>query len=79
MIKRDNWTIGWTPQVIVGVWVGNNDNTEMKEVSSGISGAAPIWRKIINTALEGKANIGFSVPSGIVTAEVDQNFGLSSS
>jgi len=73
--KRDNWTIGWTPQVIVGVWVGNNDNTEMKEVSSGISGAAPIWRKIINTALEGKANIGFSVPSGIVTAEVDQTSG----
>jgi len=69
--KRDNWTIGWTPQVIVGVWVGNNDNTEMKQVASGVSGAAPIWRRIILEALSGKPGLGFSVPEGIVTAEVD--------
>jgi len=41
---RDNWAIGWTPGVITGVWVGNNDNTPMKKVASGISGATPIWR-----------------------------------
>lgn len=70
--KRDNWTIGWTPQVIVGVWVGNNDNSQMKEVASGVSGAAPIWRKIIQAALVDKPNAGFNVPSGIVSAEVDQ-------
>ena len=69
--KKDNWTIGWTPQIIAGVWVGNNDNTEMKEVASGVSGAAPIWRRIILSALTDKPNIGFSVPEGIVTAEVD--------
>ncbi len=70
--KRDNWTIGWTPQVVVAVWVGNNDNSPMKQVSSGVSGAAPIWRRIIEAALKGKSNIGFIVPEGIVTAEVDQ-------
>lgn len=69
--KRDNWTIGWTPQIVAGVWVGNNDNTEMKEVASGVSGAAPIWRRVILAALRDKPNIGFSVPGGIVTAEVD--------
>lgn len=69
--KRDNWTIGWTPQVIVGVWVGNNDNTPMKQVASGVSGAAPIWRKIIQAALVGKPSLGFNVPDGIVSAEVD--------
>ena len=69
--KRDNWTVGWTPQIVVGVWVGNNDNTPMKEVASGISGAAPIWRRIIQVALANKPNIGFNVPEGIVTAEVD--------
>jgi membrane carboxypeptidase/penicillin-binding protein PbpC len=69
--KRDNWTIGWTPQIIVGVWVGNNDNTPMKEVVSGVSGAAPIWRRIILAALADKPSIGFNVPEGIVTAEVD--------
>lgn len=70
--KRDNWTIGWTPQVITGVWVGNNDNSPMKEVASGISGAAPIWRRVIQAALANKSNLSFKVPEGIVTAEVDQ-------
>lgn len=69
--KRDNWTIGWTSQVVVGVWVGNNDNSPMREVASGVSGAAPIWRQIIQAALADKANIGFSVPGEIVTADVD--------
>ena len=52
--RRDNWTIGWTPTVVVGVWVGNNDNTPMKEVASGVTGAAPIWRKVILAALKEK-------------------------
>jgi 1A family penicillin-binding protein len=69
--RRDNWTIGWTPQVIVGTWVGNNDNTEMKALVSGVSGAAPIWRKIINEYLKDKPVENFSIPSGVVTADVD--------
>lgn len=69
--KRDNWTIGWTPQIVVGVWVGNNDNSSMKQVASGVSGAAPIWRRIIQAALADKPNISFVAPEGIVSAEVD--------
>ena len=69
--KKDNWTVGWTPQIVVGVWVGNNNNTSMKQIVSGVSGAAPIWRRIIQYALKDKPNIDFSVPEGIVTAEVD--------
>lgn len=69
--KKDNWTVGWTPSVVVGVWVGNNDNTSMKEVSSGVSGAAPIWRRIVLAAVQGKSSESFAVPSGVVTAEVD--------
>ncbi len=69
--KRDNWTIGWTPQIVAGVWVGNNDNSPMTQVASGVSGAAPIWRRVILAALRDKPNIGFSVPGGVVTAEVD--------
>jgi len=74
--KRDNWTVGWTPQVVIGVWVGNNDNSEMKAVASGVSGAAPIWRRTIQAALSGKPNVGFIAPSGIVTAEIDQVSGF---
>ena len=69
--KRDNWTIGWTPQVAVGVWVGNNDNSPMKEVASGISGAAPIWRRITQAVLADKPNLSFIAPGNIVTAEID--------
>ncbi len=43
---RDNWTIGYTPAVVVGVWVGNTDGHPMRN-SSGLQGAAPVWRAII--------------------------------
>lgn len=48
---RDNWTIGYTPNFLVGVWVGNNDNSPMNKVASGITGASPIWAKTINYLL----------------------------
>ncbi len=43
---RDNWTIGYTPNFVVAAWVGNNDNTPMSGIASGITGAAPIWHDI---------------------------------
>ena len=49
---RDNWTIGYTPNFLVGVWVGNNDNTPMSQVASGVTGASPIWAKTINYLLD---------------------------
>lgn len=69
--KRDNWTLGGNPQVVVGVWVGNNDNSPMLNVASGVSGASPIWRRILLEALIGKPTISFEVPSRIVSASVD--------
>ena len=75
---RDNWAIGWTPGVITGVWVGNNDNSPMKRVASGISGATPIWRQIIMEALRGKPVKGWSVPKGVISKEVDVISGYSS-
>ncbi len=69
--QRDNWTVGWTPQISVGVWVGNNDNSPMKRVASGVSGASPIWNRIIKEALSGKPNVPFAVPDDVVQADVD--------
>jgi membrane peptidoglycan carboxypeptidase len=43
---KDNWTVGYTPNVVVGVWVGNNDGDPMNGVS-GLAGAAPIWNSVI--------------------------------
>lgn len=69
--KRDNWTIGGNPQVVVGVWVGNNDNSPMLNVASGVSGASPIWRRVLQEALKGKDPVSFDLPGGITTAPVD--------
>jgi len=74
--KRDNWAIGGDSQALVGVWVGNNDNSPMKSVASGISGASPIWRKIVIEALSGKPNIGFEVPGDIVSIQVNSMSGM---
>lgn len=50
--KKDNWTIGYTPEFLVAVWVGNNDNTPMNPyLTSGITGAAPIWNRVMKLML----------------------------
>jgi 1A family penicillin-binding protein len=65
---RDAWTIGYTPQLVVGVWVGNNDNAPM--LNGGSSMAGPIWVNTIAEALEGVQDTPFAVPSGIVQRPV---------
>lgn len=63
---RDNWTVGYTSDRVVAVWVGNNDNTPMSYVASGITGASPIWNKIIRTQLDDEHPHLFTPPSGLV-------------
>lgn len=70
--QRDNWTIGWSQEVMVGSWVGNNDNSPMTRVASGITGASPIWRRIMLSALEkGYGAPEWEVPSGVEQVELD--------
>ncbi len=70
--RKDNWAIGWSQNIMVGTWVGNNDNTAMKQVASGVSGASPIWRKIMNEAItEGYKVPDWKVPPGIDQVDVD--------
>ena len=66
---RDNWVIGYTPELVVGVWVGNADNHPMRGVS-GVSGAGPIWHNIMENALAGLPVSDFVRPSGIVELEI---------
>ena len=62
--KRDNWTFGYTPKYVVGVWVGNPDNSPMNQaLTSGVTGAAPIWNKIMHTLLDGTKPLAFEKPS----------------
>lgn len=48
---RDAWTIGYTPSLVAGVWVGNNDNSEMKRGAAGGVVAAPIWHDFMQKVL----------------------------
>lgn len=68
---RDNWAIGWTPNLLAVAWVGNNDNSPMNRVASGVSGATPIWKRIMVSELPRVEKKEFTVPSGIVQVEVD--------
>ena len=47
---HDAWTLGYTPQIAVGVWVGNSDNAEMKKGADGSRIAAPIWQRLMKEA-----------------------------
>ncbi|MBI2886853.1 MAG: PBP1A family penicillin-binding protein [Chloroflexi bacterium] len=72
---RDFWTVGYTPGLVTGVWMGNANNAKL---TSGFSGTttAPIWEKFMAQALEGTPIIPFQAPPGIVTARVCVPSGL---
>ncbi|MBN1260870.1 MAG: hypothetical protein JXB35_09335, partial [Anaerolineae bacterium] len=67
--NRDAWTVGYTPDLAVGVWVGNNDNAKMSGVV-GSNGAGPIWNRFMVRALEGTPVRQFPRPQGVVEREV---------
>lgn len=71
--SRDAWTIGYNPEYVVGVWVGNNDNTAMK--SGGSDMAGPIWRNTMSKLLTGRKDVKFAVPSSVVQRDVCSNNG----
>ncbi|MBP8591305.1 penicillin-binding protein 1C [Candidatus Shapirobacteria bacterium] len=66
---HDNWTVGYTPSYTVGVWVGNNDNQPMREIT-GVVGAAPIWNQFFEEFLKGKPEEQFVRPEGIKEVEI---------
>ncbi len=68
---RDNWTVGYTPDLVTAVWVGNNDHTAMNNVD-GITGAAPIWHNYMEMALANTPIHDFTIPTGVVFVRICQ-------
>lgn len=66
---RDGWTIGYTPDLVTGVWAGNNDNESMNAASGLV--AAPMWNRYMRAALTGVPNKEFETPDGIRKVAVD--------
>lgn len=74
---RDNWTIGYTPSYLVATWVGNNDSSPMNNtLVSGITGAAPIWNKLMQHVLKNKPDIWPKQPDNVVGAQICTTTGL---
>jgi membrane carboxypeptidase/penicillin-binding protein PbpC len=72
---HDNWTVGYTPELVVGVWVGNANNEAMLDIT-GVSGAGPIWHQTMRSFLAGEPDSPFIQPPGLVRVEVCQLSGL---
>jgi 1A family penicillin-binding protein len=60
----DSWTMGYSPDFVVGVWLGNNDHTPMKKVS-GVEGAAYLWNEIITNVMANTESKPFAKPEGL--------------
>lgn len=72
---HDIWTVGYTTDFTVGVWVGNNNNEPMRKVS-GVLGAAPIWNQFFEGVLKGIPNKEFIKPEGIISRWICKDTGL---
>jgi 1A family penicillin-binding protein len=71
---RDSWTVGYTPELVAGVWVGNADNTPMNKVA-GSQGAGPIWHNFMERALAEQPPSQFPRPQGIEVFEISVDGG----
>jgi membrane peptidoglycan carboxypeptidase len=72
---RDNWTVGYTPDLVTGVWAGNANNEPMVRIS-GVTGAGPIWHDFMEVAQRGRALRSFARPDGLVRVTVCALSGL---
>src|SRR5205085_9412424 len=70
---RDAWFVGFTPELLTVVWVGFDDNQPVG--LSGAREALPIWTQFMKSALAGRASVPFTVPEGIVFADIDAQTG----
>lgn len=73
---RDAWFMGYTPELVTGVWVGYDDRRSMGKGETGSRAASPVWLYFMSSVLEGKPVEDFPVPEDIVFAKIDAKTGL---
>ncbi|KKQ38747.1 MAG: Penicillin-binding protein, 1A family [Candidatus Roizmanbacteria bacterium GW2011_GWA2_37_7] len=74
--KRDNWAVGFSHEIALGVWVGNNDNSPMnKNIASGATGASPIWHDTMQVLLSEFEDGIMEKPDSVEELEVDAYLG----
>jgi penicillin-binding protein 1A len=73
---KDAWFVGFSPDLVAGVWVGFDDMRVLGRGEAGAKAALPIWIDFMKVALKGRAPKAFVQPSGVVTARIDKRTGL---
>jgi len=73
---NDAWFMGYTPDLVTGVWVGLDNHQSLGARETGSRAAAPIWLDFMKEAMEGKSRRVFPVPDSVVFAEIDADTGL---
>ena len=73
--NRDGWTVGYTPQLVTGVWVGNADGAPTSNLT-GMRGATPIWHAFMEAALADTREVDFARPIGMEEVEVCTRTGM---
>ena len=68
---RDAWFMGYTPDLVTGVWVGYDDSREMGKGETGSRAASPIWLDFMQGVLAEKPVKDFQIPKGVVFAKID--------
>jgi penicillin-binding protein 1A len=72
----DAWFMGYTPDLVTGVWVGYDDRRAMGKGETGSRAASPIWLSFMSRMLEEKPVVDFDAPEGVVFAKIDAKTGL---
>jgi len=73
---KDAWFMGYTPELVTGVWVGYDEPASMGKGETGSRAAAPIWLQFMKDVLDGRPVVDFEVPEGIIFANIDPDSGL---
>jgi penicillin-binding protein 1A len=73
---HDAWFIGFTPDLLAGVWVGFDSDRSLGSHETGGHAAAPIWTEFMKHVMKGRPAVDFPVPDGVAFAQVDRATGL---
>jgi penicillin-binding protein 1A len=74
--NTDAWFVGYSPRLVVGVWVGHDEPKSLGRDETGARAALPIWIDFMGQALAGEPDVPFAVPEGIATSPIDPDTGL---
>jgi penicillin-binding protein 1A len=72
---RDAWFVGFTPEIVAGIWIGYDDLRGLGKGESGANSAVPIWMDVMKTVLKDAPAVDFPVPPGIEVAKIDPKSG----